>query len=338
MKQFLRPFLFLIGVCAILLLSDLQNRKGGHHIVGKTRIAIFRFNSNQILEVAENGVLDKLKQSKEYKSGNMEIRRYNAEGDMAIANTIASNIVSEKFNIVISISTPGLQVMANANKNGEILHVFCAVTDPMSAGVGITGPEVNQHPAHLVGIGTFQPVADVFRIARKMNPELKKVGVVWCVGESCSVACVKKARIICKELGIELVEMSVENVSQVYEAALAVSSQGVEALWVGGDNIVEPAIEMVVAAAKKNKIPVFTNNPKHALKGTIVNLGANYFQVGQSAAEMVLSIMNGLKTSQIGIKNIVPEKLFIIDPVKLKMEGQWMIPADLRAKADSILR
>jgi ABC-type uncharacterized transport system substrate-binding protein len=338
MKQFLRPFLFLIGVCAILLLSDLQNRKGGHHIAGKTRIAIFRFNSNQILEVAENGVLDKLKQSKEYKNGDVEIRRFNAEGDMAVANTIASNIVSEKFNIVISISTPGLQVMANANKKGEIVHVFCAVTDPMSAGVGITGPAVNQHPGHLAGIGTFQPVEDVFRIARKMNPELKKVGVVWCVGESCSVACVKKARIICKELDIKLVEVSVENVSQVYEAALAVSSQGVEALWVGGDNIVEPAIEMVIAAANKNHIPVFTNNPNHAFKGAMANLGANYFQVGQTAGEMVNSIMNGLKPTQIAIKNIVPQKLYITDPAKLKLAGQWAIPSDLKAKADSILR
>ena len=42
MKQFIRPFLFLIGVCAILLLSDLQNRKGGSRAVGKTRDCDFQ--------------------------------------------------------------------------------------------------------------------------------------------------------------------------------------------------------------------------------------------------------------------------------------------------------
>ena len=301
MKQILRPLIFLIAVSAILLLSDLQNRRGGTRSVQKTRIAIFRFNSNQILEETENGVMDKIRQSKNFTDGHIEIRRYCAEGDMAVAYTIARNIVGEKFDLVVTISTPGLQVMANANKHGEVLHVFCAVTDPVAAGVGITGPEASQHPAHLVGIGTFQPVEGVFRVARLMNPDLKKVGVVWCTSETCSAACVKKARKICKELGIELVEMSVESVSQVYEAALAVSSQGVEAMWIGGDNVVESAIEMYIGAATKSHIPVLSNNPKHAFKGGMANLGANYFQVGQSVGDMVVSLINGLKTSKIEI-------------------------------------
>ena len=338
MKQFLRPFLFLIGVCAILLLSDLQNRKGGSRKVGKTRIAIFRFNSNQILEETENGVLDKIHGSTAFAKGAIEIRRYCAEGDMAVANTIARNIISEKFDMVVSISTPGLQVTANANKDGKVLHVFCAVTDPIASGVGITGPGVNQHPDHLVGIGTFQPVEAIFRIARQMNPDLKKVGVVWCTSETCSEACVKKARVICKELGIELVESSVETVSQVYEAALAVCSKGVEAMWIGGDNIVESAIDMYIGAATKNHIPVISNNPKHAFKGAMANLGANYFQVGQTAGDMVVALMNGLKTNKIEIKNVVPEKLYLNDRVRKLVTGNWMIPPDLEAKADSIIR
>ena len=245
--------LFLIGASAILLLSDLQNRKGATRHLAKARIAVFRFNSNQFNEDTERGLLKQITSSETFKNHRIEIQRYCAEGDVPTANMIARNIVGEKFDIVVSISTPGLQVMANANKQGEVIHVFCTVTDPYGAGVGITGPAANQHPAHLVGIGSFQPVEEIFRIARLMNPNLKKVGVVWCNSEACSEACVKKARIICKELGIELVEMGVETVSQVYEAALAVSSKGVEALWIGGDNIVETAIEMYIGAASKNK-------------------------------------------------------------------------------------
>ncbi len=338
MKQILRPLLFLIAVSSILLLSDLQNRKGSAHTTGKKRIAIFRFNSNQILEVTENGVLDKIKRTKNFADGQIEISRYCAEGDMAVANTIASNIVGEKFDLVVTISTPGLQVMANANKHGDILHVFCAVTDPVAAGVGVTGPATNQHPAHLVGIGTFQPVEGIFRIARIMKPDLKKVGVVWCTSETCSAACLKKARVICKELGIELVEMSVETVSQVYEASLAVCSKGVEALWIGGDNIVESAIDMYIGAANKSHIPVFSNNPKHAFKGGMANLGANYFEVGQTAGDMVVSLLNGSKTSTIEIKNVVPEKLYINDAVRKKMKDNWLLPASLQARADSLIK
>ena len=338
MKQILRPLLFLIAVSAVLLLSDLQNRNGKGRTIEKTRLAIFRFTTNQTLEEAERGVLEKIRGSKNFSNGHIEIRKYCAEGDIAMANTIARNIVSERFNMVVSISTTGLQVMANANKAGEILHVFCTVTDPISAGVGITGPAANQHPAHLVGIGTFQPVDRIFRMARQMNPDLKKVGVVWCTSESCSVACLKKARIICKELGIELVEVSVETVSQVYEASLAVCSKGVEAIWIGGDSVVEPVMDMVIGAATKFNIPVFTNNPIHAFKGGIANLGANYYEVGQIAGNMAVSLLNGQKTSSIEIKNVVPEKLYLNDSVRKKLKGNWVFPQDLLARADSIIR
>ena len=338
MKHFLRPVLFLAAVSAILLLSDLNNRSGTLHNKNITRIAIFRFNSNQILEETENGVLDRIRLSSSFQEGSIKISRYCAEGDMPTANTIATNIVSEKFDIVVSISTPGLQVMANANKHGEVLHVFCAVTDPVASGVGITGPAANQHPEHLVGIGTFQPVESVFRIAARMKPDLKKVGVVWCTSETCSEACVKKARIICNDLGIELVEMSVETVSQVYEAALAVSSKGVEALWIGGDNVVESAIDMYIGAAAKSNLPVLTNNPKHAFKGAMTNLGANYFEVGQQTGDMVISLINGLQATKIEIKNVVPERLFINDSVRKAVKGNWQLPDDIAAKADTIVR
>lgn len=337
MKKFLRPLLFLLAVSSILLLSDLQNRKGGVRNIEKTRIAIFRFNSNQILEDTENGVLAEIRSTEAFKAGMIEITRYCPEGDMPTANMIARNIISEKFNMVVSISTPGLQVMANANKHGELLHVFCAVTDPVAAGVGITGTAASEHPAHLVGIGTFQPVESVFRIAKQMNPDLKKMGVVWCTSETCSEACVKKARIICKELGIELTEASVETVSQVYEAALAVSSKGVDALWIGGDNVVESAIEMYIGAATKNKIPVFTNNPKHAFRGGLANLGANYYEVGQSAGKMVNSLLNGLSTDKIEIKNVVPEKLYINEGIRKIVNGNWNISGDLLARTDSLV-
>ena len=337
MKHFVRPLLFLAAVSTILLLSDLQNRKGAIRDIEKKRIAVFRFNSNKILEETEQGLLEEIQGSEAFVKGRIEIRKYCPEGDMPTANTIARNIINERFDMVVSISTPGLQVMANANKDGEIFHVFCAVTDPIAAGVGITGQRADQRPAHLVGIGTFQPVEDVFRIARQMNPALKKVGVVWCTSEICSEACLIKARVICEELGIELVEMSVETASQVYEAALAVSSKGVEALWIGGDNVVETAIEMYIGAAGKNKIPVFTNNPTHAFKGSMANLGANYVEVGRTAGKMVNSLINGFPANKIEIKNIVPEKLFINDSVRKLMKDNWVIPEDLLARTDSII-
>lgn len=338
MNNILKPALFLLAVASILLFSDLSNRKGNQRSGHVKRIAVFKFNSNLILNETEIGVLNELKSQTIIPQNRLEITRYCPEGDLPIANTTAIEIINKKFDLVISISTPGLQVMANANKAGTVTHVFCAVTDPFVSGVGITGPGKSQHPTYLAGIGTFQPVEKAFRIAREMKPDLKKVGVVWCIGETCSEACVKKARVICAELGIELLETSVESSSQVYEATTALTSRGVQALWIGGDNVVETAIDMYINAGFKAGIPVFNNSPYLTYRNVAFGVGANYQNVGQLAAKMACEILGGKPAADYETVNVVPEKIYINESVVNRVKGNWSIPDTLRARADSIIR
>lgn len=337
MKSIIKPILFLLALAAILLVSDLSNRKGKHHDTGVKRIAIFKFNSNQILGEAETGILNELKSQTAIPQNLIEITRYCPQGDMPTANTIALEIVGKKFDVVISISTPGLQTMANANKAGNVPHVFCAVTDPFVSGVGITGPGATQHPPWLAGIGTFQPVEKAFRLAREMKPDLKKVGVVWCIGETCSEACVRKARAICAELGIELVETGIETAAQVYEAATALTARGIQALWIGGDNVIETALDMYVKAGLNAGIPVFDNSPNSIFRNALFGVGANYQEVGRMAGEMAVQVLNGKKTSEFKTENVVPEKIFLNQTVLEKLKGNWKIPDELRVRADSII-
>jgi len=244
---------------------------------------------------------------------------------MPTANTIAQNIVSRKFDVVITISTPALQVMANANRKGDVIHVFCSVTDPYVSGVGITGSAPNQHPKHLVGIGTFQPVEKAFDIAKQMNPNLKKVGTVWCTSETCSEACVKLARKKCKELGIELIEMSVENSTQILEAAMSLTARGVEALWLGGDNVVEAGTDQLIKAATMAKIPLFTNNPYKIYGNTLFGVGAKYSEVGQFAGNLAAEVLEGKPTNKIGVENIVPNNLKINPEALKNLKDKWDI-------------
>lgn len=338
MKNILKPALFLLVAASILLFSDLSNRKGIHRNMEIKRVAIFKFNSNLILNETEKGLLNELETQKTFPFESMEITRYCPEGDLPTANTIALEVINKKYDMVISISTPGLQVMANANKAGTVTHVFCAVTDPFVSGVGISGPGKDQHPAYLAGIGTFQPVEKAFRIAREMKPDLKKVGVVWCTGETCSEACVKKARAICAELGIELIETGIETSSQVYEAAVAMTARGIQALWIGGDNVIETGIDMYVNAGMKAGIPVFNNSPYSTMRGTMFGIGANYQSVGAQAGKMASEILNGKSVKEFETTNVVPEKIYINETVLKKVKGNWSLPDDLRARADSIIR
>ena len=148
-----------------------------------------------------------------------EGRQFDAQADVPTANTIARGIVDGGFDMVVTLTTPALQAMATANQQGQVTHVFGCVTDPLGAGVGMSPDDPGDHPAHLAGIGTFQPVERSFELAKELFPGLKKVGTVWTGSESNSEACVGKARAVCKQLGIELVEVQIDSSTAVGEAA-----------------------------------------------------------------------------------------------------------------------
>lgn len=336
LKRLLLSFVLIAGCGAVLLLSDMDNAE--QKSVKVTRIAIFQFANNLTLDLTADGVLKGLADKGYVNGSGAEIRRYNSQSDMSMANAIAQEIVNSKYDIVVTISTVCLQVMANANKEGKILHIFGAVTDPYNSGVGITGTRPEDHPPHLAGCGTFQPVEDAFNLAKEIYPELKSVGTPWNINETNSEACVKKAREMCAKLGIKLHEVQVESSIQVSEAAKALTSKGVDAIWAGGDNIVDVAIDVVIKAVNEAKIPLFSNYPAHSVKGALFGIGANYFELGRIIGDMAGEVLHGKKPSEIGIVNIVPKKLYINTLPLHTFKKQWNISPDVYSRADSVIK
>lgn len=324
-----RVLFSVILIAGTLLMLDLDNRKTSEK-KKEIKIAVFKISSRLVLDETEKGILDALTKRGYIEDKTCKISRFSPEGDLPTANMIAQNIVSNKFDVVITISTPALQIMANANKNGQVKHIFCAVTDPYVSGVGISGSNHDQRPKHLLGIGTFQPVEKAFEIAKRMNPELKKVGTVWCTSETCSFACVKLARKKCSEMGIELVELGVENTTQVLETAMAITALGVEAIWIGGDNVVESGIEQVINAAARAKIPLFTNNPYNCYGNTLFGIGAEYTDVGAIAGNLAADFLDRIETDTIGVKNIVPIRLNLNKEALKNISAAWDISEFLK--------
>jgi ABC-type uncharacterized transport system substrate-binding protein len=328
----------ILGASAILLVSDWGRRKnaGDSAIVDKMHhIAVFQFASHVPLTETVAGMLDALKKNGFIDGQTVSVRRYNAEGDLATANTIAKAIVGGDFDLVLTSGTPCMQTIANANKAGKVIHVFATVTDPFSLGVGIKRDNPLDHPRHIVGIGTFQPVERAFEIAKEIYPGLTRVGVVWNPSEASSEVCVLKARAKCKELGITLLEANAENSVGVFDAARSVVARGIEALWYGGDSTVEVALDSLVTAAKEGKIPVFNHNPASTGRGVLFALGADYYEVGSLAGDLASRILKGLDPATVRIENVVPERLVFNTEVLKGLKDPWKIPPALLATAST---
>ncbi|MBM3890774.1 MAG: hypothetical protein FJ388_16820, partial [Verrucomicrobia bacterium] len=172
LKRILLSLVLLGAGALILLLSDLHSREGerarGSEAQPRIPVALLKHISNILLDDVEHGLLEKLA-AEGYKDGErIALHRFCAEGDLPTANAIAKRMTDGSFKMVISISTLSLQCVANANKDGRAIHVFGAVTDPAGAGVGIQQMGSTNKPPWLTGIGTFQPVEQILREAKKL--------------------------------------------------------------------------------------------------------------------------------------------------------------------------
>jgi len=302
-------FALIAFTSSVLLMSDWNRRQSGTKRI--PRVAILQQASQPIIDEGVQGMLAGLAESGFTDGQSLIIRRYNAEGDIATANAIAKEITSGQFDLVLTATTLSLQAVANANKAGKTPHVFGLVSDPFGAGVGIRRGNPLDHPRHLVGIGTMQPVAEAFRLAKKLFPNLQTVGEAWNPAEANSEAQTLKAREITAQLGITLLEANVDNSAGVFEAVSSLVSRGAQALWVGGDVAVSTAFESVLTATRKGGIPVFTSLPGNAQRGALFDLGANYQEVGRVTGVLAGQILHGSDPATLPVEEAVPHKLLV---------------------------
>ena len=187
-KSFLRLWLatlLILVASALLLLTDRQRPRGGAGSSGTgtgspgrvRSVALFQHVSQATMEDGAQGVLAGLAESGYQEGRTIRVRRYNAEGDAATSSTIARAIVGSDDELVITLSTPSLQAVAAANRDAKRPHVFGMVSDPVASGVGIARDDPRKHPPYLTGLGTMQPVAETFQMARRMDGA--RAAVVW---------------------------------------------------------------------------------------------------------------------------------------------------------------
>ena len=290
---------------AVLLSSDLGRRTSAPGSVVK--IAILQHASSPVLDDGITGMIQGLAEHGFADGAAVTIQRFNAEADMAVGNAIASQIVNGDYDLVLTSSTPSMQAVANANREGRVRHVFGIVADPFVAGIGLDRADPMKHPKHMVGQSTFLPVNDVFRLVKESLPGLRIVGTAWNPAEANSRAFVMAARETCRTLGITLLEANVDNTSAVVEAVNSVIARGAQAFWIPGDNVMMSTVPTTVETARHAGIPVFTITPGKPDRGTFLDVGLDFVEVGRLAGALAASVLRGTDPATIPIRDVLDE-------------------------------
>jgi len=300
-------------------------------------VAVVQYTSTQFMEEGTQGALEALREAGFRDGETIELRLYNPEADMPTANAIASEIEGGQYDMVITMGTPALQAMANANRAGQLVHVFGLSADPPSAGVGVSRDDPMGHPEHLVGVGSFLPVDPIFRLLKELNPNVASVGLVWNSAESNSEAFTLAARKVCAELGIELREANADNSSAVAEAANSLVARGAEALFISADNTVAVAANAVIGAAKAAGIPSFSIFSGHAERGALFEFGADFRAIGRETGAMAVEILRGADPASVPWENFIPPMVIVNEMALEGLRGNWSLPQSVLDRANGVV-
>lgn len=330
------------AAATLLLVSDLGSRVTAKTSAARgdrpARVTLVQPASQAVLDDGVRGMIDGLSARGFVEGKNLALRKFNAEGDAGVSAAIAKEMANGDADLLLTVSTLSLQSVANANRATRKPHVFSLVSDPAATGVGISRDDPLDHPAWMAGYGTMQPVESAFKIAREMNPGLRRVGVVWNAAEANSEGQLKIARRVCGGLGIELLESTVDAAAGVGEAAAALISRGAEAIFVPGDVMVMVSIDKLIAEARKGGVPVFTVIPPNARKGALFDIGADYYQVGLHAGALAAEVLEGLDPAKVPIVNFVPETLIINEQTLAGVAAKgWRLPESVHGRANVVI-
>jgi len=293
-------------------------------------IGISKIVSHPALDAVEKGIQDELK-----KQGFTKIKfdLQNANGEISTAASIAQKFKADGVKVAVGIATPTAQALVNTLKNTPV--IYSAVTNPVDAGLV---KSLNKGEKFVTGVSDMTPVKEQIKFLLQMK-KIKRLGHIYASHEANAVSLAKMAKKACLELGIEFVESTVTNSSEVKQAALSIADR-IDAFYVSTDNTVISALNAVSDVAKKKNLPIMSADPSSAEKYEVLAAwGFDYYKMGIRTGKLIADILNGKKTEDF-------PTIFMTDPSdvdllinldvakRLKLE----VPSDLKKKAGKIVK
>jgi ABC-type uncharacterized transport system substrate-binding protein len=317
-RKILNGILALFITGCILLISDLQNRVGKvkkeaasetnaglHAIQGKSyRIGLTYFGPDATLDMTLRGLYDGLKQLGFVKDSNLMVISQHANGEIGNLRPIHLNMDNQDVDLIVVTSTPGITAAISAVKKHPM--VFTMSYTPLEAGAG---KSFTDHLPNITGVGSFPPINKTFDFIKEVIPDTKRIGTIYNSSEANSVKVVRVARDYLKTKGIELVENTVVNTSEVFHAVSALCMRNIDVLWVTGDNTALQAIHGIIKVCHKYKIPLIINDEDYVKEGALAAVGIGWYKIGVRSASYVARVLNGEKPADIPIENYVEEEI-----------------------------
>lgn len=309
MKKIIAVMLAVIMMLTFAGCGETQNEKNS-----VLKIGIIQYMSHPSLDNCYNGVISALESSGLQYTVDYQIGSGNsADSD---CTNFAKNMVAANYDMIIAIATPAAKSAFAATDDTEIPVIFCAVSDPVAAGL----VESMDSPGYLcTGTSDVLDLEAQVALIKAMQPEVKNIGILYTSSEDNSITNLKNFKAICDKEGIEVVATAVQGASDIPSAAEELASK-VDCINNFTDNNVVNNLSVVLTAADKYGIPVYGSEEEQVINGCLASVSIDYVALGRVTGEMAVSVLKGEDASTMAVKTIT-EATPVINSSVLKKLG-----------------
>lgn len=218
----------------------------------------------------------------------INVKYDNCNADANVMNQIIANFAADNVDLMVGVATPVAMAMQSATEDSKTPVVFAAVSDPVGAGLVAS---LEEPGSNVTGSSDNLDTNSVMNLIFAQNPDAKKIGLLYDVGQDSSTAAIEHAKACLDDKGVEYVERTATTAEEVALAAQALVSDGVDAVFTPTDNTIMKAELAIYETFADAGIPHYTGADSFALNGAFLGYGVDYANLGRETADMIASIL-----------------------------------------------
>ncbi len=255
-------------------------------------IGILKYMDHASLDQIEDAINAKLDELMEETGDTYTVIAYSGAGETSTMQQQAQELLESDCDIIIPIATPAVAVVMAATEDleEEMPIVFAAVSDPVGSGIV---DDMMEPGANITGTSDALDTDSILDLMFIADPDLDKVGLLYSLSEDSSTQPIADAKAYLDDKGIDYIEATGTNTSEIQQAVESLIADGVGAIFTPTDNTVMAAELAIYETLIEAGVPHYTGADSFAVNGAFVGFGVDYEVLGEETAVLAVDVLNG---------------------------------------------